>query len=671
MAMDFFEQQHRARRKTGRLVLLFVLAVLGIIALTYPAVAFALAALTRDPKTQVSLWRPELLVGVSAAVLAVVAMGSLYKLSQLRGGGRVVAESMGGRLVDSGTSDPDQRKLLNVVEEMAIASGVPVPKVYLMENEQVINAFAAGFSPDDAVIGVTRGCIELLDRDELQGVIAHEFSHILNGDMRLNIRLIGILYGILVIALIGQVVLRSMMYSGAGTRSRSSNKKEGGGLIAILAVGVALLVIGYVGYFFGGLIKAAVSRQREFLADASAVQFTRYPKGIGGALKKIGGYTLGSNMLNPRASEVSHMFFGQGVKTWLGAVSATHPPLDERIRRIQPDWDGVFTKVSMTDRAKEKTTRKLAKLSRGQARAQAVAGLAALTAPNGPLGGSTQQDPRPLEPAIAQIGNLTQRHIAYARDLIDSIPGALTDATRSTFGACTVIYALLLDSDPHIASRQTQALRDLSGGPIARATTSLRQAVDRMDPSAKLPLVDMAMPALHGLSPDQYAVFKQCVSHLVREDKRVDLFEWALSRVLIRRLAPKFEPGRRTDPRVRYYSLKPIRQHLSNLLSTLARYGQEEAPRVRAAFDAGADELGLAPPPELVDESDCGVRQISLAVEALTQVGPRQKRKVIRACAACITADKRVSVAEGECLRAIAEALGCPMPPLLPGQPVV
>jgi Zn-dependent protease with chaperone function len=689
MAMDFFEQQERARRKTGRLVFLFAAAVIAIIVLVYLVVAAVLA--NASGGGDVSIWRVDLLLGVSTAVIAVVALGSLYKLNQLRGGGRVVAESLGGRLLDSGSSDPDERKLLNVVEEMAIASGVPVPPVYLMENERAINAFAAGFSPDDAVIGVTRGCVELLDRDELQGVIAHEFSHVLNGDMRLNIRLIGILHGILVIALIGQVVLRSIMYSGSGRRSRSSNKKGGGGIIAILAIGAALLVIGYVGYFFGGLIKAAVSRQREFLADASAVQFTRYPKGIGGALKKIGGYTLGSNMLSPRASEVSHMFFGQGVKSWLGAVSATHPPLEERIRRIQPDWDGVFAEASVTGRAKEKTARKPAKRPRGPAGIQAVAGLAAMTgapgetpgaspgaipgagtAPGAGVGrGDLGHDTAPVEPALKQLGSLNDRHIAYARDLLNSIPEALTEATRSTFGACAVVYALLLDADQQIASRQLQTLRDLSGGPVAEAADTLRPAIDRMDASARLPLIDMAMPALHGLSPDQYKVFQRCVGHLVGEDKKIDLFEWVLSRVLIRRLAPAFEAGRRKDRRVRFTSLKPVSRPLSVLLSTLARYGQEDAKKVRAAFDAGAAELGLDPGPELLDKSHCGLRQLAQAVETLMQVGPREKRKVVHACAACIVADKRVTVNEGELLRAVAESLGCPMPPLLPGQPVV
>lgn len=657
MAMDFFEHQDRARRNTGRLVMLFIAAVVGIIALTYPVIAMVVVGISQDSGDQAGIWQPDLFIAVTAAVLAVVTMGSLFKLGQLRGGGRVVAESLGGRLVDSDTSDPDQRKLLNVVEEMAIASGVPVPPVYLMHDEQGINAFAAGFKPEDAVIGVTRGCMQLLDRDELQGVIAHEFSHILNGDMRLNIRLIGVLHGILIIALIGQIVFRSMLYSGSGRRSRSSNSKEGGGKIAILAAAAALMAIGYVGFFFGGLIKAAVSRQREFLADASAVQFTRYPKGIGGALAKIGGYSYGSTVSNPKASEISHMFFGQGVKSWLGAATATHPPLPERIRRVDPEWDGQFLDAGNVSRSQrhEKV--------RGFTSSQPVAGLAGSAATEAP---DVQQ-----QNAVDLLGNLSDKHLSYAHDLIKSIPDVLTEAAHSSFGASAVIYALLLDTDSGTASRQLETIRDLVGQPIADATDKLRPGVRNLDTAARLPLVDLAMPALHELSPDQYKGFKKCVRELVAEDKRIELFEWTMSYILIRRLAPVYEADRRVDPRARYYSLKPMRQHLAVLLSTLARYGHTDDQTIRAAFADGAARLQLDPAPQLLAESECGLRQLSQSLQTLNKVSIREKKKIVHACAACVVSDHHVTPAEGEILRAVCDALSCPMPPILPGQPVI
>lgn len=669
MAMDFFDLQERARRKTGRLVLMFIAAVVGIIALTYLAVAVGFMLLHGqqgggpDTGPSPTLWNPMLLVMVGGAVIFIVGCGSLFKTSQLAAGGRVVAESLGGRLLDTGATDPGERKLLNVVEEMAIASGVPVPSVYVMDGEQGINAFAAGFGPEDAVIGVTRGCVDLLDRDELQGVIAHEFSHILNGDMRLNIRLIGVLFGILVIGLIGRIVLSSMRFSGTG-RSRSNNKNGGGAILVILGIAIALMVIGYMGYFFGGLIKSAVSRQREFLADASAVQFTRYPDGISGALKKIGGYSSGSRVLNPRAEEVSHMFFGQGVANALGGLGATHPPLDQRIQRIQPDWNGLFPAVDKPKKLAQKSLKKQAHLSQGEAKRRALGALAAMGAgaAMGEAGGVS---------AVQQVGQTTDAHVQRARDLLNAIPAEVKDATHSSLGACTVIYAMLLSDEPEVRSQQKQAIRKAVNTPTATESLKLGDTIHKMDRSARLPLIDMTMPALHNLGPNQYGAFKGCVSTLIAADQRVDLFEWMLSRVLMRRLAPQFETKKRARRGVKYYSLKPVGDHLAVLLSTLARHGHKEGETIRDAYEQGMSRLPLDTVPALVDAEACGLRQIGDALTELNTVGPREKRAVINACAVCITADQQVTPTEAELLRAVCDSLDCPMPPLLPGQKLV
>ncbi len=668
MAMDFFEHQERARRNTGRLVVMFAAAVLGIIAMTYLAVAVAVVATQGQTsgggRGGPTLWDPLLFIVVGGAVILIVAVSSLVKMGQLAGGGRVVAESLGGRLLDTGSNDPAERKLLNVVEEMAIASGVPVPKVYVMDNEQAINAFAAGFSPDDAVIGVTRGCIDLLSRDELQGVIAHEFSHILNGDMRLNIRLIGILFGILVIGMIGRVVLRSMTHARPSRRSSRSGKNGGGGIIVILGVALALLVIGYLGFFFGGLIKAAVSRQREFLADASAVQFTRYPDGIGGALKKIGGYSFGSRVLNAKADEVSHMFFSQGVSNWLGGLGATHPPVEDRIRRIDPRWDGQFLDVSKPQKLEEKVLSQQARLARGAVQRHAIGALEAMQA-------AAVADESTVESMIQRIGRPTQAHVERAQALLNAIPADAADAAHSSLGACAVVYALLISTDPAVHAQQINAVERHAGRPVADFTVKLYHATAEMDRAARLPLIDTAMPTLGNLAPAQYQAFKRCVFDLVEADDRVDLFEWVLSRVLLRRLAPVFERSQRVQPRVRYYSLKPVREHLFVLLSTLARYGHTDGGSIEQAFDAGVRQLALGPAPGLVDAQRCGLGPLDAALSTLSEVGPREKRRVIRACAACIADDKQVTTAESELLRGISDALGCPMPPLLPGQALV
>ena len=333
--MEFFAHQDKARKHTTVLVMYFVIAVLCIVASVYFAslLIFYGAHVKQTPGASLpefALWDPELFLNVVLGTLGVVIVGSVYKTAALAKGGSAVAESLGGRLVNPNTTHTDERKLRNVIEEMAIASGVPVPKIYVLDDEKGINAFAAGHTPGDAAIGVTLGCMTLLNRDELQGVIGHEFSHILNGDMRLNLRLMGIIFGILCLAVIGRVLIYSR-----GGRDRNP----------LMFLGLALIVIGAIGVFFGRLIQAALSRQREFLADASSVQFTRNPAGLSSALQKIGG--AGSTIESAHAGEASHMFFENGMgKPLLGAM-ATHPPLDERIRAIDPGWDGKFKQANV------------------------------------------------------------------------------------------------------------------------------------------------------------------------------------------------------------------------------------------------------------------------------------------------------------------------------------
>lgn len=315
--MDFFQAQDRARANTTKLTLLYIAALLAITTAIY---AIAILFLQQDQgQTLADYWHPEIYAATTLATLAIIGLGTLVKTLQLRTGGPAVAESLGGQLITPKTADFQQRQLLNIVEEMSIAAGVPAPKTYLLP-EPGINAFAAGYTPKDAAIGITQGALDTLDRDELQGVVAHEFSHILNGDMRRNIRAIGLLFGIFLIALIGRILI-SVRY-----RSRDSKNNSAA---AFIILGLALIIIGCVGQFFGRIIQAAISRQREYLADASAVQFTRNPSGIAGALKKIRDH--GSRIQNPHATETSHLFFANA----LTSLFATHPPLEKRIAAIE------------------------------------------------------------------------------------------------------------------------------------------------------------------------------------------------------------------------------------------------------------------------------------------------------------------------------------------------
>jgi Zn-dependent protease with chaperone function len=643
MATDFFERQSTARRNTKWLVVVFALAVIGIVGTTVAVAGVAVyygeqynRTTAFDQRARPRRYPVEIPLWAGAASLALIGGGSLFKIAQLAGGGTTVAERLGGRRVFPDSLDPTERRLLNVVEEMALASGVPVPPVFLLNKEQGINAFAAGFSPSDAVIGVTRGCAEQLSRDQLQGVIAHEFSHILNGDMRLNLRLIGVLHGILLLGLVG----RELMYW-AGRGGGSS--RRGGGVMYLLLIGLALLVLGFLGSFFGNFIKAAVSRQREFLADAAAVQFTRNPGGLAGALKRIGAAVFGSRLNSPHAAEASHMYFSQGVRE----LFATHPPLANRIRRLDPQWDGKFPRPRPADMA-------------AAVAADEAAGLVAA--------GSSVYD-LPVEVAAVrraaeQVGNPGEIHRQYAAELVAAMPRPVVDAAREPYGARAVIYATLLDRNEAIRANQMRALERYAQKDLYDLTRKLIPWIDQLDVRARLPLVDMAMPALRAISASQYRVFSQCFGELVQADQRIGLFEWTLHQILLRHLRPQFEKVR--PPQILYYGLQRLGEPCSVLLSTLARASQSDD---RVAFDSGARRLADVPV-ELLPAERCKLSTLQESLKQLSQVAAKQRQRLVDACAATICADQAVNVAEAELLRAICDMLDCPMPPLLPGQPV-
>jgi Zn-dependent protease with chaperone function len=642
--MDFFQNQEKARKRTGLLVVLFLAAVVLTIVTVYLAIAAILVGAGHTgedaaPSDVVSrLWDPSLFLMVAGGTVALVSGGSLFKIASLSGGGHTVADLLGGRLVGSDTTDRVERRVLNVVEEMAIASGTPVPPVYIMEREAGINAFAAGYTPADAVIGVTRGCAEHLSRDELQGVIAHEFSHILNGDMRLNIRLMGVLFGILLIGLTGWMILRSQ--TGVRLGARNDDRKGGNPLPLI---GLALYVIGYVGVFFGNLIKAAVSRQREFLADASAVQFTRNPEGIAGALKKIGALAEGSRVENPEATEASHMFFGQaigGIGTLFGLL-ATHPPLVVRIRRIDPQFDGDFSKVSLAPPPSVEPPRpKSAKGSRGRT----------ITI-------------NPAE-AIRQVGTIDAAGLAYAAELAAGIPAQADALAREPYSARAVIYALLVDREN--AGVQKSQLDDLARRvepTLLKEIRAVLSEVEGMDPEKRLPLVELTVPALRRMSRAQYDEFVAIIRSLVQADRKVSLFEYALQRHLIAHLAVQY--GGKPKPAIAYTTPAPLVGPVEIVLSGLAHAGEDDLEGVARAFNAGVEALGWGgTQPNLLSEADVGIDRLDAALDTLKYASPVLKKQILHACATCIGVDRTITLEEGEMLRAVSDALDCPMPPL-------
>jgi len=643
--MNFFESQDRVHKHTARLVLLFVLAVVTLIVMTNLLVMVAFGFINsqqiQDSGTffQQIDWR--IFAAVSVGVGIVVVVGSLYKIMALSAGGKVVAEALGGQLIPRNTEDLNQRKLLNVVEEMSIASGTPAPPVYLLADEPGINAFAAGFSPRDAVIGVTRGTIDHLSRDQLQGVIAHEFSHIFNGDMRLNIRLIGILNGILVIGIIGYYILYSTSFSG---RSRSNNKSAGG----ILALGIGLMVIGFAGTFFGGLIKAAVSRQREYLADASAVQFTRNPDGIAGALKRIGGLEFGSKVENPGAPEVSHAFFAQGISGFMQSLSATHPPLGKRILRIDPHWDGKF---AVSDKPEpppdEKQADKKDTMTR-EAFAQKVATVITT--------GAAVAD---VAHAIDQVGNPGQETINHARNLMATLPPVIGEAAREPYGARALMYAMVLDKDEAVRDRQLKQLQDYADPDVYAVTRRLIPELDGLDIKYRLPIINIAVPALKQLSIDQYKVFRKNLVALIEMDSRIDLLEWSLQKILFNHLEGHF--FKLTPPKARYARPKQLKKEIGLILSVMAHAGQQNQDDVEKAFKAATEMLALSGL-ELLAKDKINLADLDRALDKLARLKPLVKPRILKACVASIANDQKVLPVEIELLSAFSDVLDCPMP---------
>ena len=632
--MNFFDRQDRARRATRWLVVVYLLATaLIVVGVTLvAAAAFYTTSSTASPPT------PETLIGIALAVAAVIVGATLYKTARLSSGGGRVAQDMGGTLVAPGVTDPLRQRLRNVVEEMAIASGVPVPEIYVLEEEHGINAFAAGFSSGDAAVAVTRGCLELLDRDELQGVIAHEFSHILNGDMRLNIRMMGVLFGIMVISLIGRMILR-------GTRHRGYSSNRNNGVAVVFIIGIGLTILGWIGLFFAKLIKAAVSRQREYLADASAVQFTRSTTGIANALKKIGGYGGRSYIHDADPEEVSHMLFASGVKRFAN-MFATHPPLTRRIQALDPSFSETdYPTVDPRERRRPSDV------------SEQASGFAAAA-------GSPRAAHDLGTTIVDAVGHPDAEHVDYARGLRASIPVALYDAAHAPDEAMLLTIALAMSDADDVIVRQLSVIQEQLGADRATAVQTLKRQVDHAGVAYRLPLLEIAFPMLRIRPRPQIDFLLDLIEKLIQIDAKVTVREYCFFRMLKGLLDQAAAPAR--AERRNRVNKSAAQQAAVDLIRVVADAGNDKADARQHAFRAGILAFGAWA--ERITPAGPNERRAAIlerSLDTLSQLNSAGRQSLLKGVSETISHDGRLTLPEAELLRAICAALACPLPPIL------
>lgn len=637
--MNFFEQQDQARRQTRWLLVLFGLAVIAIVVAIDLAVlvGFGLGSVqdgeVQSLRQMVSLNR-SLLIGATVATLLVIAGASLFRIWRLKSGGGRVAVELGGVPIPPESSDPLHRRLRNVVEEIALASGVPVPEIYVLERESGINAFAAGFTPADAAVAVTRGALETLSRNELQGVIAHEFSHIFNGDMRLNIRLMGALFGILVLAVVGRRVLWHGRFMGG------SRNKNGG---AILLIAFVLWAVGYIGLFFGRWIKAAVSRQREYLADASAVQFTRDPDSIGGALKKIAVHA-DTSYLMVDSEEVGHMLFGSGQAM---RMFATHPPIMRRIQRIEPSFTRSQLLEFGTQMRKEAERRDRAEQARAEKEAARKAREGGFDAAG----------------IVQEIGNPGWDRVLLAAGIVASLPEAAGRAARSPEWAVELLLAGLLDKEPESREQQLLMIASELGAECEGRVRKLLDVTRSVQPEQRLPLLEMALPMIKQRDANEQARLLSVINKVIRSDGKIDVFEYLVARLITQYLWEAANPRRAARPGRR--SLKSLTDEAKAVLAVLVLHGSADESQRERAWRRGLERLGAeVMSMESWPEDWIGV--LDPALKKLDGLEPKGRQVLVEAMIEVATSDQVVNAAEIELMRAVCAALHVPVPVLNP-----
>jgi Zn-dependent protease with chaperone function len=607
--MNFFRAQDEARGRTTKLVVLLVLAIVVLAGTLYALAVLGQHKLSR--RGELDWFQGDLFFWTAGVALIVIIGGSLLRIAELSKGGGAIAERLGGRLLTANTADLAERRYLNVVQEMALASGLPVPLCYVIDGDETINAFAAGNTPQDAAVGVTRGALRNLTRDELQGVIAHEFSHIGNGDMKLNLRLIGAIAGLTALAQLGYIIVRIGLNSGS---SRKNN------LWPLAIAGLVVVLVGLGGVFFARVIQASVSRQREYLADASAVQFTRNPLGLASALRKVAGLSGAQREASSAELEAQHMFFA-GSAGFLESLFSSHPPIDERIRRVDPAFDGHIpdvTPVAVTDD-------------------EPVSGLS----------GRAVVTPPPLPtPARAVPTDLQIQDSVGFRGVI---PGALRAASEDPVSAMAVVLGLILRHDPAQRAAQLAQAEGLAGGEVVKEARRLDALLRGVPAGSRVALLDLSMPALRQLSPAQVAAFRKALERAGYEAEDgliVLLIQASMRRYLSTDKNPPSRPG-------------DLAAACGLVLSAVVQTSGEDAAAQGRAYVLGAGVLGMPNlPAAMVPTAQVDLAKVDEALAVIAGQTVPARRQFVRAIGAAMLHDGRAEPAEVEIVRAVADSLG-------------
>ena len=609
--MNFFRAQDEARGRTTKLVVLLVLAILMLTGSLYAIAVYAKGELME--RGSLDWFQPKLFLATSGTALVVILGTSWWRISELAKGGAFVAQSLGARPVSPHTKDLAERRYLNIVEEMSLAAGLPMPACFVVDHDTTINAFAAGNNPQDAAVAVTRGSLTYLNRDELQGVIAHEFSHIGNGDMKLNLRIIGTIAGLTALSQLGYILMRLM---------RHADGKDSAKVAVPLAFGgFVIFLLGLGGVLFARIIQASVSRQREYLADASAVQFTRNPLGLASALRKVAGLSGAQREASSAELEAQHMFFA-GSAGFLESLFSSHPPIGERIRRVDPAFDGHIPDVTPV----------------------------AATADDEPvsgLSGRAVATPPPLPtPARAVPTDLQIQDSVGFRGVI---PGALRAASEDPVSAMAVVLGLILRHDPAQRAAQLVQAEPLAGGEVVKEARRLDALLRTVPAGSRVALLDLSMPALRQLSPAQVAAFRTALERAGYEAEDgliVLLIQASMRRYLSSEKNPPSRPG-------------DLAAACGLVLSAVVQTSGEDPAAQARAYVLGAGVLGMPGlPAAMVPPASVDLAKVDEALAVIAGQGVPARRQFVRAIGAAMLHDGRAEPAEVEIVRAVADSLG-------------